>query len=87
MVGAMAAIKFAISAILMEWRRSRWTNAPHAFLTLAANIHMSADVGIPAYTLYTAGGMFNADGHALYTADLTSTVLQEKPHRQQCEES
>jgi hypothetical protein len=77
MVGAMAAM-FAISAILMEWRRSRWTNAPHAFLTLAANIHMSSDVGIPAYTLYTAMVVCSTLTAALYTADLTSTVLQEK---------
>jgi hypothetical protein len=82
MVGAMAAM-FAISAILMEWRRSRWTNAPHAFLA-CANIHMSADVRIPAH-LYTA--MVVCSTLTAAPRDLTSTVLQKKPHRQQCEES
>lgn len=77
MIGAMAAM-FAISAILMEWRRSRWINAPHTFLTLAANIHMSTDIGIPAYTLYAAMVVCSTLTAALYTADLTSMVLQDK---------
>lgn len=77
MIGAMV-LAFAISAVMMEWRRSRWINAPHTMLTMAANIHMSQDVWISAYVLYTAMVVCSTLTVALYTADLTSTVLQEK---------
>lgn len=76
MAAVMAA--FVLSTVVMEWRRSRWSNAPHTVLTLAANLHMAPDVMASTYTLYAAMVVCSTLMISLYTADMTSTVLQEK---------
>jgi hypothetical protein len=67
---------FILSISVMEWMRDGWISTPHAILTLTANMHRSRGVA-SAYILYIALGICSTL-IALYTANLTSAVLQEK---------
>jgi hypothetical protein len=55
---------------------ARWIQ--YAILTLTANMHRSHGVHASAYILYIALGICSTLLIALYTANLTSAVLQEK---------
>jgi hypothetical protein len=66
------------SIFIMEWKRDGWASAPHALLTMAANMHRTDTVRAPAYILYITLAVCSTLLIALYSATLTSTVLQEK---------
>jgi hypothetical protein len=76
-VGAVA-IAFMMSAVMMEWSRARFNHIAYTVLSLTANMHTPDCITGGTYILYANMVVFTTMIISLYTAELTSIVLQEK---------
>lgn len=76
-IGAVATA-FMISAVIMEWHRARFNHVAYSFLSLMANMHTPNCIAGGTYVLYANMVIFTSMILALYTAELISTILQEK---------
>lgn len=74
---ALAAV-FVTSAVGMEWSRKRWRHIAYSFLSLTTNLHVPEDIAGGTYFLYMSMVVCSTMTIALYTAEVTSTILQEK---------
>jgi hypothetical protein len=75
---ACTAAVFVTSAVVMERRRAPLQHIPYSFLTLFANLHIPDAASAGAYMLYAGMVVCSMLLLALYTADMTANVLQDK---------
>lgn len=76
----IAALSFAFmaSAIAMEWPRARFHHMGYTFLSLITHLHTPDCISGGTYVLYANMVVFATLILSLYTAELTSTILQDK---------
>jgi hypothetical protein len=61
---------------MMEWSRARFNHIAYAVLSLTANMHTPDCITEHGYVLYANMVVFTTMIISLYTAELTSIVLQ-----------
>jgi hypothetical protein len=75
---AALVVVFMVASVVLERRRERWRTLCYSFLTLLANLHLPEDASAATFVLYTGMTLCSTMVVAVYTANLTASVLQER---------